>query len=564
MGGILSLVILLFCVLNVSADEIIKPAEKFDYSSIPPFASNIVKKERSRLDAEQKKDFEDVVRKVVRGNRKELDEKAEELANDPAKLQAFSSNLPAQLQKTLHGTNDNDHGSYVSRAVRGLLRSQYNDSKLKKKKISLSLKGGDIRDVIALIGKSAGINFIIDDDVNGKVPMLHLDDVSVAAALSIVLSNNRPKLAVVKEHDVWRIVRMVMAKEILIAQQEEEKEHDMRRAIVLLENTPWSETMKMQLEKMWLNIVGEMAQKPGFYFICDEQSKKVFFRGYGEYVTEYKRFLNEIDVNIPQIKIEARFVCAEKGFEEALGFQWSGVYNRRASVGRGWNVIGGGTLSDIKNSPAAQSSSSLIDWALNMLPSPDEIANNVKIPFVFGGSDLNTKRLNLVLNAAENRSEIKTLLKPSVLTNNKETAEILVGESIPIETIVEESVEGRLRNVTTAQYKDVGIQLKVRPIVAPDTKSVFIDIFIENSQEGTKAAGATYSPITTTRSKSRVLLKSGQTTLISGLIKNIDRDERTSMPGISKIPVLGWLFKGKRKKVDDKQLMIFITPTIVT
>jgi len=79
---------------------------------------------------------------------------------------------------------------------------------------------------------------------------------------------------------------------------------------------------------------------------------------------------------------------------------------------------------------------------------------------------------------------------------------------------------------------------------------------------GTNKSNFNYT-VQTARSKNKVLLKSGQTTLIGGLITKGEEDVRTGIPLIQEIPILGWLFKGKRKKKIDKQLLIFITPTLI-
>ena len=114
---------------------------------------------------------------------------------------------------------------------------------------------------------------------------------------------------------------------------QEEMENDFQQVVVILNNIQFTETLKLNLEKMWHDILGSYFGKSGFYFSCDEHSRKVFFRGRKKYVYAFKDFLKEIDVKIPQIRIEARFVCADKGFEESLGFQFSGVYNRREITG---------------------------------------------------------------------------------------------------------------------------------------------------------------------------------------------------------------------------------------
>jgi general secretion pathway protein D len=318
---------------------------------------------------------------------------------------------------------------------------------------------------------------------------------------------------------------------------------------------------------MWRGIIGGKLYRPGFYLVIDEDSKKVFCRGKNYHVSMFKKFLKEIDWKVPQVKIEARFVCAEQGFEENIGFQWSGIYNRCSSIkSKRFSFAGvGRPLSDINSNPKNQAAPSLIDWALNFLPTPSKISRAVSLPFVFGGRDLSTRRLNLLLNLAEDKNEIKTILKPTILTNDGDSAEILVGENVPIETIVEESIEGRLRNVKTADYKDIGIQLKVKPIVSPNKKNVYLEIFIENSQQSDsiQSSQTSYPVIRTTRSTTKVRLLSGQTTMISGLIKNVKEIYKTKAPFLGNLPIIGWLFRGSRRVKQDMQLLIFITPTVI-
>jgi len=556
--GVVAISIISLLTNNINADTLFKPKKLTNISQVPPFASNLNQSEREVREENQLEEFEDSVKKILHGNDKDLETVSNDLSKHPEKLERFLDKFTTKKQvekKENHLTKD----------LRKLLYSQYEDSKLKKNKITLNLKKATIRDVLNLIENSAKIKFLIDSNVNGEVKNINFQKVTPSLALRILFQNNNPKLSLVKEDEIFRVVLFDNVKEVL----QEIQEKDLKSSSANIPHAQWNETIKMQIDKMWHEITHDSAgDKTGFYLVFDENNKKVFFKGRRKQVDEFKRFLRKVNQQPPTVKIEARFVCAEKGFEENIGFQWSGIYNRRASnaVTSGWNVIGGGKpLSQINNAPTTQTQDSLVDWALNFLPTPDKIAKNISLPFIFGGSDLNTKRLNLVLNAAENRQEIKTILNPIVLSNDKEMSEILVGENIPIETVVEESIEGKLRNIQTANYKDIGIQLKVKPIVSPDNKSIFMDIFLENSTQSStlELNGHSYPIIRSTRSKNKVQLKSGETTMISGLTKDIQELYKTNLPGLGKIPILGWLFKGRRKVYTDMQLLIFITPTII-
>jgi type II secretory pathway component GspD/PulD (secretin) len=118
------------------------------------------------------------------------------------------------------------------------------------------------------------------------------------------------------------------------------------------------------------------------------------------------------------------------------------------------------------------------------------------------------------------------------------------------------------------------MKIRIKSIVAPDRDSVFLDVFVENSYLARPRIEFDTLPtpgsknynyiIETSRSQNRVLLKSGQSTMIGGLIINSQEHVQTGIPFLQDIPVLGLLFSGRRKAIVEKQLLIFVTPTIVT
>ena len=539
--------------------ELFLPKEEYDVSHLPPFQSNLLKEERIEQEKEEAKTIEQVVRKVVQSSDKELEKQAEELVKDKEKLSQFLTALSAQRRKDLVKTEDDV--ILPSSNIQNLLESVYQDPSLLQKNISLKLKDTDIREAIELIGKAAGLYFVVDAGVTGIVNNIWLKDVSVAAALNIILSSNRPRLALVKEFDVWRILRLRDAINILKNKAEDLLLQDFVSDFATISHAKWSESFKLHVEKMWDGIIGPRTEKEGYYIVFDDASRKVFFRGKKGHIQIFKSFLKEVDQIIPQVKIETRVIIASKDFEESLGLQVSGVYNRSASIKHGWDYAGFGPVKT--NGQGDIPADKLTSWALNLLPT--NASQFLNLPLIFGGRDLNTKRLNLILNAAENKNEINTILKPTLLVNSEEPSEILVGEQVPIETSVQERIEGSLRDVNTINYKELGMKLKVKPIVTPDKSAVFLDIYVENSyvKDGTTSFDAKKAIIVTTKSHNRVMLRSGQTTMIGGLISNDNRNSKQGIPILQDIPLLGALFRGSKKTKSDNQLMIFISPTVV-
>ncbi len=560
----------LFCVFIFSslvfllkAEEMYKPFipkkdTDFSYSQLPPFTSELLKAAHEKREEREMGEIEQIVKNVVKGNDKELEKQAEELVEDKEKLQRFLSAFSPQLLGTEKETPSVD----LSKEAKKILDSSYKDSQLQEKNVSVKLKNTNVREAIELIGKSVGLDFVVDPVVSGMVSNIYLKNVSAGSALNIILSSNNPRLALIKDLGIWRILKLQDAIQVLKNKTEKLKQKGFLSDFATIQYAKWTESFKHRVEKMWLGVVGSQTEKEGYYIVFEDDSRKIFFRAKKREVADFKRFLKEIDSRVPQIRIEARIVLASKDFEESFGFQIGGIYNRSASVSHGWNYIGQG---DVKSPQHAADMTDLNSWALNLLPAT--ATKFLNLPFILGGRNLDTKRLNIVLNASENRNEIKTILKPTLLVNSEEPAEILVGEEVPIETRVQERIEGTLRDLDTVSYKDLGMKLRVKPVVAPDKKTVFLDIYVEHSYVKAGATSTTFdakkSIIVTTRSSSKVALNSGQTTLIGGLITQGKRIEKHGIPILQEIPILGALFSGSKRAKTDEQLMIFISPTII-
>ena len=187
--------IVMLSVILLSSERIIF---SYDLSHIPPFAANLAKQERLNREEYQQKEFEETISKVMGGDKKAMEAKAEELVNDKHKLNSFISRLPSEMSDGFDNNFSTKNEQGISLEFTELLQKQYDDPFLKRKKVTLSLRQSGIKDAIELVGKSVGINFIIDEDVTGIIKSVHLEDVSVATALHILLTNNRPKLALLK------------------------------------------------------------------------------------------------------------------------------------------------------------------------------------------------------------------------------------------------------------------------------------------------------------------------------------------------------------------------------
>jgi general secretion pathway protein D len=165
------------------------------------------------------------------------------------------------------------------------------------------------------------------------------------------------------------------------------------------------------------------------------------------------------------------------------------------------------------------------------------------------------------IRAVQSDSDVNVLATPQILTTDNEEAEIIVGEERPVLTRAQSDTTG-LSIIKTYDYKDVGITLRLTPHISKG-KFVRLELFQEiKSFVGEAEVGA----ITTTKrqAKTTVTVEKGQTIVIGGLIQESGDKSVSGVPLLSKIPIFGWLFKARSDTDNKINLMIFITPNIIT
>jgi type IV pilus assembly protein PilQ len=526
--------------------------QDFDIDYLPPMPSDLLKRERKTDQAEQLSN----IRKMVVASTK-----AKKIKTKRKRVQANMLMLQAHAQQAAQ-----------DQEIFDLIKKQYEDRELQDAKISLQVKKMPIKEVMKLVCRMTEIPFVVDSDVQGEVVDFAVQNLPLAAALHSMLASNEPRLALMKDLGVWRVMKYQAAKEYFAGLVARERAKDVVAGVYALTRVQWTAALKHRIEKLWEGLVQASPEKQFFYMVMDEANNKIFFKTRKAYADEFTKYLQELDIKAPEVRIDVRVVSADKDFEESFGFNWSGVYNRRASV-KQTDFVGVGPTQITNGNGATNDSDykNIVGWAFNLIP--DTVSKIVKLPFVFGNKDMNTKRLTLELDAAERRAEIQTILKPSLLVHNEETAEILVGRELPLSVRLEENITGATTNVTTVRYKDIGTKLKVTPAVSPNQKEIFLDIFVENSkvdyildENRQLSSGNTNAPfnyaIGTSRSQNRVLLRSGETTMIGGLITNHETHIKQGVPFLQDIPVVNIFFTWKQKKIEERQLLIFITPTL--
>jgi type IV pilus assembly protein PilQ len=163
------------------------------------------------------------------------------------------------------------------------------------------------------------------------------------------------------------------------------------------------------------------------------------------------------------------------------------------------------------------------------------------------------------LSAGELLNLVKVIAAPKITTLDKRDAKITQGQSIPYQTT---SLQG-----TQTTFVDAVLELQVTPqITSRDPKDPAKQILLK-IRATRNALGATSTPagpsIDKREASTQVLVRDGETLVMGGIFQDTQSNQVAGVPYLSRIPVLGWLFKSKSETVTKSELLIFLTPTIV-
>ena len=264
-----------------------------------------------------------------------------------------------------------------------------------------------------------------------------------------------------------------------------------------------------------------------------------------------------------QVSIEAKIVQVQDDFVRNIGVQWGGVtYNSvggyssalMAGTNPGTNASGARNITWGYPSaiPFTNSDGTVIQSAA--LNYPASVAGPT-FGLIIGGS---AAVLEAQLQALETNNTGKIISSPKITTMDNVKATIKQGQEIPYVTI---DKDGN-RSIT---FKEAVLKLEVKPKITPDgTISMEIKATNDSADYATGALLGGNPPINKNEVESKIVVQDGDTIVIGGILNTSDQRNEAGVPWLMKIPVLGWLFKTEGVTKQRKQLMVFITPKIIS
>jgi len=435
------------------------------------------------------------------------------------------------------------------------------DGRFHGEKIALDFYETDIKNVFRILKEISGKNFAIDQDVAGKVTISLEKPVPWDQVLDLILKMNQ--LGMVMEGDIIRIASV----ETLRAEEEQrraqfeaaQKAKEQQKALEPLVTEYISVSYSNAKNDIMPHLENIRTKERGSLSV-DDRTNVVIFTDTAAKIEKALAIVKQLDRVTPQVVIEARIVEATTNFSREIGTQWGAGVGIQpptqlpAAIGS-WVTSGDlAVKSNLEGNVAGGAAASNSTYGFNMgMNFPAQASNSGTIGFNFaniGGSPL---LLNMTLAAMESEGEGKIVSAPKIVTLDNKEATIEQGLQYPINRLDESGN-------TVTEFKDINLVLRVTPHVTPDDR-ISMSLVIEKTDIGPVISGN--QSFTSKKTQSQLLVSDGDTVVIGGILKTTQNDSETGIPLISKVPILGWLFKTADKADNKEELLIFITPRIV-
>jgi type IV pilus assembly protein PilQ len=274
--------------------------------------------------------------------------------------------------------------------------------------------------------------------------------------------------------------------------------------------------------------------------------------------------IERLDRPTPQILIKANIVETTKEIARDLGIRWGGMYGTGGNPGL--YITPGGTGGTTTSSPTSGSYTPTATgptgiagqgFGVNFPAANLAAAASGSLGLIFGtiGGNL----LEIQLQALQKDSKLNILSSPSITTLDNQKAFTENGERVPYVTAQTSSGT----TTFTTVFVDVVMRLEITPHVI-DGKNLKMTIFVQKDDVDISRKDSLGDPyIIKKQTQTILIVKDGETIVISGLTKKTRSDSDTGWPGLKEVPVLGWLFKADSKNDKMEEVLIFITPHIL-
>ena len=404
--------------------------------------------------------------------------------------------------------------------------------------ISLNFQDISVRTVLQIIADYNGFNLVTSDTVAGNIT-LRLDGVPWDQALDIILrvkgldKRMEGNILMVAPSDELAARE---ARDLQALQQVEEL------APLYSEYVQVNYAVAAEFAALIKSEDNSILTDRGSVSV-DERTNTLLIRDTANSIEDIKRMVSVLDIPVRQVIIEARMVTVKDNINEELGIRWGvtdtdGESSTSGSL-EGANTAGNGTVPSLSdrlnvNLPAATPAGSIA----------------FQVARLADGTIL-----DLELSAMEKENKGEIIASPRITTANQKEAYIEQGVEIPYQ-------EAASSGATSVQFKKAVLSLTVTPHITPDDR-IILDLVVTQDTVSSVTNG-TAPAIDTQRIGTQVLVNNGETIVLGGIYQQQIINSVTKVPVLGDIPYFGWMFRNSNNFNEKKELLIFVTPRIVT
>jgi type IV pilus assembly protein PilQ len=407
--------------------------------------------------------------------------------------------------------------------------------------ISLDFQDVPVRQVLQIIAQVNGFNLVTTDTVTGNVT-ISLSGVPWDQALDMIL-----KIKGLDKRLEGNILLIAPTEELTAreTQQLQAKQQVAELAPLVSTNVQINYAKASEMAVILKNADNTILTPRGTVAV-DERTNTLLLRDTQASIDEAKALVTALDIPIKQVLIESRMVTVRDNAGEQLGVRW-GFSDRQDDNGisgslSGAETIAGGTI------PALA----------------DRLNVNLPVANPAGRIGLQVARLvdgtilDLELSALESENKGEVIASPRITVANQHEAYIEQGTEIPY-------VQSTSSGATSVEFKKAVLSLKVTPHITPDNR-IILDLVVTQDTRGETVSTSTGPAVAidTQEISTQVLVENGETIVLGGIFQQTTADDVSKVPLLGDLPVLGHLFKNTSVISEKRELLIFVTPKILT
>jgi type IV pilus assembly protein PilQ len=382
--------------------------------------------------------------------------------------------------------------------------------------VNIHLNNASVQDVFQILADQLDLNLIIDDGIEGQ-SNLKLNEVNWVDAVN----------SLAKSHNVF----LHLTNNVLwVTRQPQDATAQSGLAIELI---PVNFARAVELAEL-LNTNHQGLLSEHGSLSVDERTNTLLINDTANHVNRVRSLIAKLDKPVKQVMIEARMVSLKTNIAQEFGVRWgassTGLTNPETEPSM---FIKGMRLELPTTQPAAT-------VGLNVARLSDDLL------------------LDLELTALEQENKGNIIASPKIFTANQQPAYIEQGTEIPY-------VESAASGATAVQFKKAVMGLRVTPQITPNDH-VLLDLTITQNTRGDTVSTPTGPAVAidTQEMGTQVLVKNGETIVLGGIFQTLELNDDRGVPILSSLPVVGHLFKHQQQQRQKRELVIFVTPTILT